>query len=62
MQLSIENESVVLEKGQLLTLHENIQHGLNAIEETIFLLTMVNLKANQDDEISDRLKRQMGFS
>ncbi|MEP6712978.1 MAG: cupin domain-containing protein [Ferruginibacter sp.] len=38
-----ENESVILQKGQLVTLQENIKHGLIAIEETVFLLTMVNL-------------------
>lgn len=61
LQFTIENESIVLEKGQLLSLQENIQHGLNAIEKTIFLLTMVNLKANQDDDVNDHLKKQMGF-
>ncbi len=36
-----EKELVILSKGELLTLHENINHSLNAIEETSFLLTLV---------------------
>ena len=40
-----EDMPVVLTKGQLITLHENITHGLIAIEETTFLLTMVNLQS-----------------
>jgi len=40
-----EDMPVVLTKGQLITLHENIKHGLIAIEETTFLLTMVNLQS-----------------
>lgn len=43
LQFTAENESSILQKNQLLTLHENIKHGLIAIEETIFLLTVVNL-------------------
>jgi quercetin dioxygenase-like cupin family protein len=39
-----EEESVILKKGQLLTLHENVQHELIAIEETTFLLTMSHVK------------------
>ena len=62
LQFTVENESVVFDTGQLLSLQENIQHGLNAIEETIFLLTMVNLKNNRDDGINDHLKKLMGFS
>ena len=37
-----ENKTVILKQGQLLTLHENIQHSLVAIGETIFLLTVGN--------------------
>ena len=47
LQLTTENESVILHKDQLLTLHENIKHALLAMEETILLLTMVNLPRNQ---------------
>lgn len=44
LQFNTEKESVILKKGQLLTLHENIKHGLIAMEETTFLLTMTNVK------------------
>jgi quercetin dioxygenase-like cupin family protein len=33
-------ESVTLDQGQLLTLHENIKYGLTTREETVFLLTI----------------------
>jgi quercetin dioxygenase-like cupin family protein len=36
------NESVILDKGQLLTLHENIKYSLTSREETVFLLTIAN--------------------
>jgi len=35
-------ESVTLDKGQLLTLHENIKYSLITKEETVFLLTIAN--------------------
>jgi len=34
------NESVQLEKGQLVTLHERIPHSVLALEESLFLLTL----------------------
>jgi len=36
------NESVTLDKGQLLTLHEKINYSLTSREETVFLLTIAN--------------------
>jgi quercetin dioxygenase-like cupin family protein len=33
-------ESVTLEKGQLLTVHENIKYSLTSWQETVFLLTI----------------------
>ena len=36
------NKTIVLKQGHLLTLHENIEHSLIAISETIFLLTIGN--------------------
>ncbi|HEY3390221.1 MAG TPA: hypothetical protein VGK38_11655 [Prolixibacteraceae bacterium] len=33
-------ESVILDKGQLLTLHENIKYSLTTREETVVLLTI----------------------
>lgn len=44
LEFIAEKNKVVLEQGQLLTLHENIPHGLTAINETIFLLTIGNAK------------------
>jgi quercetin dioxygenase-like cupin family protein len=34
--------SVILDKGQLLTLHENINYRLISREDTVFLLTIAN--------------------
>jgi len=39
-----DNKTVTLKQGHLLTLHENIEHSLVAITETIFLLTIGNGK------------------
>jgi len=35
-------ESVTLDEGQLLTLHENLKYSLTTEEETVFLLTIAN--------------------
>ena len=35
-------ESVTINKGKLLTLHENIKYSLTTMEETVFLLTIAN--------------------
>lgn len=35
-------ESVTLDKGQLLTLHDNIKYSLTTNEETVLLLTIAN--------------------
>jgi hypothetical protein len=35
------DESVILEKSQLLALHENIKYSLTCAEETVFLLTII---------------------
>jgi quercetin dioxygenase-like cupin family protein len=35
-------KSVILDKGQLLTLHENIKYSLTTKEETVLLLTIAN--------------------
>lgn len=37
-----QKESVTLIKGQLLTLHENINYSLKSMEETVFLLTILS--------------------
>jgi quercetin dioxygenase-like cupin family protein len=35
-------ESLTIDKGQLLTLHENIKYSLTSRKETVFLLTIAN--------------------
>lgn len=35
-------ESITLDEGQLLTLHENVKYSLTTEEETVFLLTIAN--------------------
>jgi quercetin dioxygenase-like cupin family protein len=42
-------ESVTLEKGQLLTLHEKVKYSLTCEEETVFLLTVANTSLSQSD-------------
>jgi len=42
LKLHTRKESVTLEKGQLLTLHDNIKYSLISKEETVFLLTIAN--------------------
>jgi quercetin dioxygenase-like cupin family protein len=37
----VESNSTILPKNHLLTLHENITHSVTAIENSVFLLTMV---------------------
>ena len=40
MKFNADNQSVELNKGQMLALHKGIQHSVLAVEETIFLLTL----------------------
>ena len=42
-------ESVTLDQGQLLTLHENIKYGLTTREETVFLLTIAKSTFRQSE-------------
>ena len=49
LKFHTQEESVTLEKFQLLTLHENIKYSLTSKEETVFLLTIAN-GALQPDE------------
>lgn len=37
-------QSVTLDKTQMVTLHENIQHSVVALEESVFLLTVAHVK------------------
>lgn len=40
IRFTTDHNSVDLGKGQIATLHSNIPHSVNAIEESIFLLTL----------------------
>ena len=42
IELQATNETILLEQGHLLTLHENMPHNLLAIRETVLLLTVAN--------------------
>lgn len=42
LQFRAASKTVVLDQGQLLTLHENIPHSLRAVNESVFLLTIGN--------------------
>jgi quercetin dioxygenase-like cupin family protein len=44
-------QSIDLQQGQILTLHENISHTVIAIEETFFLLTLTGT-VSDDEETS----------
>jgi quercetin dioxygenase-like cupin family protein len=43
-----EKQSIELESGQMLALHENVPHSLLAKEETIFLLTLTTTLAGKN--------------
>ena len=47
LKFQTRKESVTLNKGQLLTLHENIKYSLTTSEETVFLLTIANSTLKQ---------------
>lgn len=42
LKFNTRKESVILEKGQLLTLHENMKYSLTTKTETVFLLTIAS--------------------
>ena len=42
MEFHTRNESVNLNKGQSLTLHEKIKYSMTSMEDTVFLLTISN--------------------
>jgi quercetin dioxygenase-like cupin family protein len=42
MKFRTSNESLFLNKGELMTLHENIDYSLTAREESVLLLTLAN--------------------
>jgi quercetin dioxygenase-like cupin family protein len=41
LQFNTDRQSLELNKGQMLALHERIPHSVKAIQESIFLLTLV---------------------
>jgi quercetin dioxygenase-like cupin family protein len=41
MKFNTESRSVILDRGEMLTLHKGIPHSVAAVEETVFLLTLV---------------------
>ncbi len=45
LQFNTDRQSVELNKGQMLALHERISHSVKAIKETIFLLTLTTTLA-----------------
>lgn len=45
LQFNTEGQSVELNKGQMLALHERIPHSVHAIKETTFLLTLTTTLA-----------------
>ena len=45
LQFNTDEQSVELNKGQMLALHELIPHSVKAIKETIFLLTLTTTLA-----------------
>ncbi len=45
LQFNTDGQSVELNKGQMLALHERIPHSVQAIKETIFLLTLTTTLA-----------------
>ena len=48
LEFQVEKDRIVLEQGHLITLHENIQHSLTAVNETIFLLTIGNCNSQPE--------------
>lgn len=40
LEFKTRNESIILNKGQLLTLHEKIKYRLTTMEETVFLMAI----------------------
>jgi len=42
LKLHTRNESVMLDKGQYLTLHEKIKYSLTTTEDSVFLLTIAH--------------------
>ena len=50
LKFHTQKESIILDTGQLLTLHEKIKYRLTSREETVFLLTVANGALNNSAE------------
>ena len=48
MQFNTDQQSVELNKGQMLALHERIPHSILAIRESVFLLTLTTSLQEED--------------
>jgi len=46
-----DQQSVELDKGRMLALHERIPHSVKAIQETIFLLTLTTTLEEKPDQL-----------
>lgn len=42
LKFKTRKDSIIIEIGQLFTLHEKVKYSLTSIEETVFLLTIAN--------------------
>lgn len=51
IKFATDEQSVELNKGQMLALHEGIPHSVLAMEETIFLLTLTTKLPERDEKI-----------
>ena len=51
IEFNTDHQSVELDKGQMLALHERVPHSVKAIRETIFLLTLTTSLANKLDHL-----------
>jgi len=49
LKFHTQKDSVILGKGQMLTLHEKIKYSLTTREETVFLLTIASGILKQED-------------
>jgi quercetin dioxygenase-like cupin family protein len=51
IRFTTDEQSVELDKGQMLALHEGIPHSVLAMEETIFLLTLTTKLPAREEKI-----------
>ena len=51
IQFNTDDQSVGLGKGQMLALHERIPHGVKALQESVFLLTLATSLRNKQNHL-----------